>query len=239
MQSNQAKLEISNLNAYYGKASVLRDINIHVNPGERVAILGRNGMGKTTLLKSIMGLDKVRVEGNIRYGDRELVKMPIYGVARQGIGYVPQGWQLFRSLSVEEHLVMAYRKGESGNEWTPERVLDTFPEIARRRKIGGTRLSGGEQQILAIGRALVTNSNLLLMDEPSEGVSTMVLERVREICDELSQNGKSILLVEQNLSLALKISQRIYILVNGSIVHSASSEEFRDDVERQSMYLGI
>lgn len=239
MQPNQAKLEISNLNAYYGKASVLRDINIHVNPGERVAILGRNGMGKTTLLKSIMGLDKVRVEGSIRYGDRELVKMPIYGVARQGIGYVPQGWQLFRSLSVEEHLVMAYRKGESGSEWTPERVLDTFPEIARRRKIGGTRLSGGEQQILAIGRALVTNSNLLLMDEPSEGVSTMVLERVREICDELSQNGKSILLVEQNLSLALKISQRIYILVNGSIVHSASSEEFRDDVERQSMYLGI
>lgn len=239
MQPNQAKLEISNLNAYYGKASVLRDINIHVNPGERVAILGRNGMGKTTLLKSIMGLDKVRVEGSIRYGERELVKMPIYGVARQGIGYVPQGWQLFRSLSVEEHLVMAYRKGEAGNEWTPERVLDTFPEIARRRKIGGTRLSGGEQQILAIGRALVTNSNLLLMDEPSEGVSTMVLERVREICDELSQNGKSILLVEQNLSLALKISQRIYILVNGSIVHSASSEEFRDDVDRQSMYLGI
>lgn len=239
MQTKNAKLEISNLNAYYGKALVLRDIGITVEPGERVAILGRNGMGKTTLLKSIMGLDKVRVEGSIRYGGKEMIKMPTYGVARQGIGYVPQGWQLFRSLSVEEHLVMAYRKGEPGKEWTPERVLDTFPEIARRRKIGGTRLSGGEQQILAIGRALVTNSSLLLMDEPSEGVSTMVLERVREICEELSNNGQSILLVEQNLSLALKIAQRIYILVNGSIVHSTTSEEFREDHERQAMYLGI
>lgn len=239
MQIKNAKLEVSNLNAYYGKALVLHDIDIHVESGERVAILGRNGMGKTTLLKSIMGLDKVRVEGSIRYGDREMAHIPTYSVARQGIGYVPQGWQLFHSLSVEEHLIMAYHKGEPGREWTPERVLDTFPEIARRRKVGGTRLSGGEQQILAIGRALVTNSSLLLMDEPSEGVSTMVLKRVSEICEELSRNGQSILLVEQNLSLALKIAQRIYILVNGSIVHSASSEEFRADREHQAMYLGI
>ncbi len=239
MHKANARLEISNLNAYYGKAHVLHDVAIGVDAGERVAILGRNGMGKTTLLKAIMGLDKVRVEGSIRYGGSELTARPTYEVARAGVGYVPQGWQLFRSLSVEEHLLMAYRKGDGADEWTPERVLDMFPEIARRRKIGGTRLSGGEQQILAIGRALVTNTDLLLMDEPSEGVSTMVLERVNQICRELSQNGKSILLVEQNLSLALKIAQRVYILVNGAIVHSASSEAFREDHKRQSMYLGI
>ena len=234
-----ATLKISNLNAYYEKALVLHNVSIDVGPGERVAILGRNGMGKTTLLKSVMKLDKVRVEGSIRYGSVELTKLPTYSVARQGIGYVPQGWQLFRSLSVEEHLLMAYRKGSAGQEWTPQRVVDTFPEIGRRRKIGGTRLSGGEQQILAIGRALVSNSNLLLMDEPSEGVSTMVLDRVCDICSELSQQGKSILLVEQNLSLALRIAQRIYILVNGAIVHSVSAEEFARDRERQALYLGI
>ena len=239
MRDSNVKLEISNLNAYYGKAFVLHNVSICVEPGEKVAILGRNGMGKTTLLKSIMKLDKLRVEGSIRYGNVELTKLPTYGVARQGIGYVPQGWQLFRSLSVEEHLLMAYRKGAGKDEWTPERVLKTFPEIGRRRKIGGTRLSGGEQQILAIGRALVSNSNLLLMDEPSEGVSTMVLERVRYMCSELSEQGKSILLVEQNLSLALGIAKKIYILVNGTIVHSAPAEEFAQDHERQALYLGI
>lgn len=239
MHSTDKNLNISGLNAYYGKALVLRDVSIEVGQGERVAILGRNGMGKTTLLKSIMGLDKVRVEGSVRYGEAELTKLPIYGVARQGVGYVPQGWQLFRSLSVEEHLLMAYRKGKGADEWTPERVLEVFPEIGRRRKIGGTRLSGGEQQILAIGRALVSNADLLLMDEPSEGVSTMVLERVSDICSELSRQGKSILLVEQNLSLALKIAQRVYILVNGSIVHAASAAEFGADRERQALYLGI
>ncbi|MEG0513373.1 MAG: ABC transporter ATP-binding protein, partial [Clostridia bacterium] len=229
MQNLNAKLDISNLNAYYGKALVLHHVSIEVNPGEKIAILGRNGMGKTTLLKALMGLDKVRVEGSARYGDVELTKLPTYGVARQGIAYVPQGWQLFRSLSVEEHLVMAYRKANGTDEWTPERVLNVFPDIGRRRKIGGTRLSGGEQQILAIGRALVANTNMLLMDEPSEGVSTMVLERVRDICFDLSAQGKSILLVEQNLSLALKIAQRVYILVNGEIVHSASAEAFSAD----------
>ena len=233
-----AQLEITHLNTYYGKAHVLQDVSLEVNAGERVAILGRNGMGKSTLLKSIMNIEHVKMEGSIRYDQEELTRMLTHNIARKGIGYVPQGWQLFRSLTVEEHLLMTYRKGGK-DEWTPERVLGTFPEIGRRRKLGGTRLSGGEQQILAIGRALVTNSNLLLMDEPSEGVSAMVLERVQDICNELSQGGKSILLVEQNLSLALQIAQRIYILVNGAIVHAAASEAFREDRERQAMYLGI
>lgn len=232
-------LIIKGLNAYYGKAQVLRDLSLEVHPGERVAILGRNGMGKTTLLKAVFGIGGVKRQGQILYGGKDCQNLPTYRVARMGIGYVPQGWRLFQSLTVEEHLVMAYKKSAGGEEWTPERVLTTFPEIGRRRKISGTKLSGGEQQILAIGRALVANPDLLLMDEPSEGVSTMVLDRIASICETLAEQGKSILLVEQNLDLALKIADRVYILVNGSIVHSAVSGVFETDKEKQRAYLGI
>ncbi len=232
-------LIINGLNAYYGKAQVLHDLSLKVHPGEKVAILGRNGMGKTTLLKAVFGIGGVRRQGQILYGGKDCQSLPAHAVARQRIGYVPQGWRLFQALTVEEHLVMAYRKGAGAEEWTPERVLETFPEIGRRRKISGTKLSGGEQQILAIGRALVTNPDLLLMDEPSEGVSTMILDRIREICGQLVEQGKSILLVEQNLDLALKIGDRVYILVNGQIVHSAASEAFKEDKEKQRAYLGI
>ena len=238
MQHEQG-LTINNLNAFYGKAQVLRNVSLSVRPGERVAILGRNGMGKTTLLKSILNIDHVRVSGSIQYKGVELAGKETSCIARSGIGYIPQGWQLFRSLSVEEHLIMPYRKSKDGYEWTPERVLDAFPEIARRRKVGGTRLSGGEQQILAIGRALVTNAPMILMDEPSEGVSTMVLERVREMCEELAAHGRGILLVEQNLSLALKIAERVLILVNGEIVYETTASEFANDRERQAQFLGV
>ncbi len=230
---------IDGLNAYYGKAQVLYQLSLEVKPGDRVAILGRNGMGKTTLLKSVFGIGGVRRQGRILYGGKACDEMPAFQIARQGIAYVPQGWLLFQSLSVEEHLVMAYRKTGNPNEWSPERVFEMFPEIERRRKISGTKLSGGEQQILTIGRALVTNSNLILMDEPSEGVSTMVLDRIAGICEELASRGNSILLVEQNLDLALSIADRVYILVNGTIVHSSSSELFREDKEKQRQYLGI
>lgn len=235
----QNGIVIDKLNTYYGKAQILRDISLHVDNGERVAILGRNGMGKTTLLKSILNIDHVRTNGSIKYNGVEILRKPTSTIAKSGIGYIPQGWQLFRSLSVEEHLIMPYRKSAGDYEWTPEKVLEAFPEIARRRKVGGTKLSGGEQQILAIGRALVTNSNMILMDEPSEGVSTMVLERVKEICEDLSAHGRGILLVEQNLNLALRIAERILILVNGEIVHEASSAEFAKDRKLQAQYLGV
>ncbi len=237
MESNNV-LNIHQLNAYYGKAHVLQNVSLQVKPGEKVAILGRNGMGKTTLLKSILGIGGVKRTGDIRYGQTQLTGKTTSDIARLGIGYVPQGWLLFRSLSVEEHLIMAYKPGRE-DEWTPERVFETFPEIARRKKISGTSLSGGEQQILAIGRALVTNSNLLLMDEPSEGISTMVLERITGICDEFVKQHKSILLVEQNLDLALKIAEQVYILVNGEIVHSTTAAGFKDDKEKHMLYLGI
>jgi len=235
--------EIKDVNAYYGKSHVLHDVSLQVKPGEKVVILGRNGMGKSTLLKSIMRIGDVTRTGSIIYGDKELISKRTSDIARSGIGYVPQGWQLFPSLSVAEHLTIAYKASKSDadskSDWSPERLFKLFPEIDRRRKISGTSLSGGEQQILAICRALVTNSQLILMDEPSEGISAKVLDRIVGICKDLAAENKSILLVEQNLNLAMRIAERVYILVNGAIVYETTSEEFKDDKEKHAQYLGI
>lgn len=235
----EKSLIIQNLNGYYGKSHVLQDVSISVQPGERVAILGRNGMGKSTLLKAILGIGGVKRAGDIQYGGAQMINKATSDIARSGIGYVPQGWQLFRSLTTEEHLIMAYRRSKKGFDWTPEAVFEFFPELARRKKTSGTSLSGGEQQLLAIGRALVTNSDLFLMDEPSEGISTMVLDRIIGLCNKLTEDGKSILLVEQNLELAMNIGQKVYILVNGQIVLETTSEAFRNDREKHRLYLGI
>lgn len=232
-------LSINNLNAYYGKARILQDVSFEVKANERVAILGRNGMGKTTLIKSIVGMSEVRREGEVLFRGENLIKKSAYDITKEKISYVPQGWLLFPSLSVEEHLIMAYRPVKGESEWTPERVFDTFPEISKRKKISGTRLSGGEQQILAIGRALVRNSELILMDEPSEGISTMVIDRIIGICEELTNQGASILVVEQNLDLALRLAKKIYILMNGQINVEVDAKEFAQDKESQRYYLGI
>ncbi|MBM3702366.1 MAG: ABC transporter ATP-binding protein [Actinobacteria bacterium] len=236
---SESILSIKDLNSYYGKSHVLQDVSININPLERVAILGRNGMGKSTLMKSILGLGGIRRDGNIYFNDENIIKKKTYEIARRGIAYVPQGRQLFSLLSVEEHLAIAYKPVKGGNGWTPKMVFDIFPEIGERKKISGTKLSGGEQQILAIGRALVKNPSLILMDEPSEGISTLVLERILGICHRLTKQGITLFLVEQNLGLALSVAQKVYILVNGRIVHEASAEEFNADKESQHNFLGI
>lgn len=235
-------LKIHDLNAYYGKAHVLQEVSLTVNSLERVAVLGRNGMGKSTLLKSILRLQDIRVEGDVLLNGETITQAKTFEIAQKGIAYVPQGWLLFPSLSVEEHLLMAYRSTEKNNkekEWTPERIFELFPEIAVRRKVSGTKLSGGEQQILAIGRALVSNPKILLMDEPSEGISTMVIDRIIDLCHQLTEQGVSILMVEQNLELALRVAQRIYVLVNGRIVHEGTAADFRLDKESQHQFLGV
>jgi len=236
---SESILSIKDLNSYYGKSHVLQDVSININPLERVAILGRNGMGKSTLMKSILGLGGIRRDGNIYFNDENIIEKKTYEIARRGIAYVPQGRQLFSLLSVEEHLAIAYKPVKGGNGWTPKMVFDIFPEIGERKKISGTKLSGGEQQILAIGRALVRNPSLILMDEPSEGISTLVLERILGICRQLTKQGITLFLVEQNLGLALSVAQKVYILVNGRIVHEASAEEFNADKESQHNFLGI
>jgi branched-chain amino acid transport system ATP-binding protein len=230
-------LEVRDLNTYYGDSHVLQGCSLSVGR-ECVAVLGRNGMGKTTLLRSIIGLTPPR-SGAIKWKARELSGKKPNRIANAGIGYVPQGRRLFPSLSVEEHLTLTHRKEKSSNAWTPERIFELFPELAQRRRISGTRLSGGEQQMLAIGRALVTNPELILLDEPSEGLSPVAVDRVVEICHELLKEDISILLVEQNIHVAEALADRIVIILSGRTVFESDASDFLGNIELRHKYLGV
>lgn len=230
-------LEVNDLNTYYGESHVLQGCSLKVGK-ECVAVLGRNGMGKTTLLRSIMGLTPPRT-GHVMWQGQDLAGRKPYTIASRGLGYVPQGRRLFPSLSVEEHLSLTYRRTGQQDEWTPKKVFDLFPEIARRRSISGARLSGGEQQMLAIGRALVTNPSIILLDEPSEGLAPVAVDRVVEICRELLKMNISILLVEQNIHVAEALADRVYILVSGRTVYESTAEAFLENVELRHKYLGV
>jgi branched-chain amino acid transport system ATP-binding protein len=232
-----AKLEITNLNSYYGESHVLQGCSLSVGK-ECVAVLGRNGMGKTTLMRSIMGLTPPR-SGSIRWKGKEIAGKKPFLVSSTGIGYVPQGRRLFPSLSVEEHLTLTYRKSGVANEWTPKKVFELFPELAGRRRISGTRLSGGEQQMLAIGRALVTNPDIILLDEPSEGLAPVAVDRVVETCRELLRNNIAILLVEQNIHVAEALANRIYILLSGRTVYDSDAATFLENHDLRQKYLGV
>jgi len=230
-------LEIRDINTYYGNSHVLQGCSLTVGK-ECVAVLGRNGMGKTTLLRSIIGLTPPR-NGTIRWKDQDISGKPPYNIANMGIGYVPQGRRLFPSLSVEEHLTLHYRKIEGANSWTPEKVFQLFPELADRRKISGTQLSGGEQQMLAIGRTLVTNPNIILLDEPTEGLSPVAVDRVIEICHELLKENISILLVEQNIYITEVLANRIFIILSGKIVYESDTSDFIGNMDLRHKYLGV
>jgi branched-chain amino acid transport system ATP-binding protein len=195
-------------------------------------------MGKTTLLRSIMGLTPPRM-GSVRWLGKEIAREKPYTIANLGIGYVPQGRRLFPSLSVDEHLTLAYRKTGLANSWTPKRVYELFPELAERRKLSGARLSGGEQQMLAIGRALVTNPTLILLDEPSEGLAPVAIDRVVETCRELRKENISILLVEQNIHVAEALADRVFIILSGRTVYESAAVKFIENLELRHKYLGI
>lgn len=232
-----ALLEVINLNTYYGDSHILQGCSLEVG-AECVAVLGRNGMGKTTLLRSIMGLTAPR-NGSIRWNGQEIAGRKPFAIASAGIGYVPQGRRLFPSLSVEEHLTLTARKQNAADSWTPSRVFELFPELAERRKIGGTLLSGGEQQMLAIGRALVTNPAIILLDEPSEGLAPVAVDRVIDTCRALRAAGISVLLVEQNLRVAEALADRVYVMVGGLTVYNAAAADFLADQELRLRYLGV
>ena len=235
--SEDHKLEIVDINTYYGDSHVLQGCSLSVGR-ECVAVLGRNGMGKTTWLRSIMGLNTPKL-GSIRWKGQEILGKRPHEISQLGIGYVPQGRKLFPSLSVAEHLALTYRKSSDPDHWTPARVFDLFPELAARRKISGTRLSGGEQQMLAIGRALVTNPSIILLDEPSEGLSPVANERVIEICKQLLNDGIYLLLVEQNIRIAEALAERVYVLLGGRTVYEGATSEFLADPELRHRYLGV
>jgi branched-chain amino acid transport system ATP-binding protein len=230
-------LTVEDVSAFYGTAQALEDASF-VLDGGATAIVGRNGMGKTTLCNAIVGVPPARVTGSIRFQGKELVGSPSYKIATLGIGYVPQGRRLFPSLSVDEHLRMIGGR-DSSKRWTVERIYELFPRLAERKRNGGAQLSGGEQQMLAIGRALLTNPTLLIMDEPSEGLAPAIIEQLIDTFTTLGQEGLAILLIEQNLGMATAIAERQLVMVAGRIAAETTAAELSSDVELQRRYLGV
>jgi branched-chain amino acid transport system ATP-binding protein len=231
-------LAIEDLHAFYGPAHVLQGVSFTIGD-EPVAIVGRNGMGKTTLCAAIMGIKPPRATGSIRVRGSELVGRPSYKVARLGVGYVPQGRRLFPSLSVDEHLQMVEGRSNGTRGWTPKRVYELFPRLAERKRNGGAQLSGGEQQMLAIGRALLTNPDLLIMDEPSEGLAPTVVEGLIAAFRNLQEEGLRILLIEQNLAVATSLADRQLIMMSGEIAAETTAGELATSPELQRRYLGV
>jgi branched-chain amino acid transport system ATP-binding protein len=228
-------LKISGLNAYYGQAHALEDVSFEVG-SEPLAVVGRNGMGKTTLCNAIVGMPPARVTGSVTFEGKELVGMASYKITNRGIGYVPQGRRLFQSLSTDEHLRMV---GSRDGRWTVDKVYELFPRLAERKKVAGTQLSGGEQQMLAIGRALLLNPKLLIMDEPSEGLAPTIVENLIGTCKSLVLEGMGLLLIEQNLGVATSVCDRQLIMVGGHIEAETTAERLANDPEEQRRWLGV
>jgi branched-chain amino acid transport system ATP-binding protein len=206
--------------------------------GASAAIVGRNGMGKTTLCRAIMGIEPPMAEGGVRLNGRELDGLPSYAICSAGIGYVAQGRELFPSLTVDEHLRMIGRRLVSRGRWSVDRVYELFPQLAQRRQLSGAQLSGGEQQMLAIGRALMGQPRLLLLDEPSMGLAPKLIQQIFSIIADIREQGTTILLVEQNAAQALKIADRAYILETGEVVREGTGDDLAADDSVRAAYLG-
>ncbi len=229
-------LAVQGLDAFYGPAHILQAVEFEIGD-ESIAIVGRNGMGKTTLCAAIMGLTPPRCSGSVRFRGQELVGKASYKIAGLGIGYVPQGRRLFPSLSVDEHLRMV--AGRNGGRWTPAAVYELFPRLAERKRNGGAQLSGGEQQMLAIGRALLGNPALLIMDEPSEGLAPAIIESLVGTFRRLEEEGLRILLIEQNLGVATALADRQLVMIAGRVAVETTANELANDPEAQRRYLGV
>ena len=227
-------LEVDAIHTYYGESHVLHGVSLRVGAGEAVALLGRNGAGKTTAIRSIVGFTPPRA-GRVRFEGQAIERWPAYRIARRGLALVPQGRRIFAPLSVRENLLL----GARAPGWTLERVFGLFPRLRERQgQLGGT-LSGGEQQMLAIGRALLTNGRLLLLDEPSEGLAPVIVREIGAILTALKAERLSLLLVEQNYHLALRVADRVYVMNKGQIVYEGTPAGLEADEEVKRRYLGV
>jgi branched-chain amino acid transport system ATP-binding protein len=228
-------LSVEGLNGYYGTAHVLQDVSFSMGV-EPVALIGRNGMGKSTLCLAIVGLLQ-QASGSVRLAGEEMLGKAPYKISKAGIGFVPQGRRLFESLTVDEHFEIVGAPKDAA--WTADRVYDLFPRLDQRRNVSGTSLSGGEQQMLAIGRALLTNPKLLIMDEPSEGLAPTIVEGLVQTIKDLAAEGMGLLVVEQKLGVATALAERQLIMGTGTIATETTAQELIDDPAAQRRYLGV
>ena len=230
-------LHVANIHAYYGQSHVLQGVSLDVGKGEVVSLLGRNGSGKTTTLLTIMGYLSP-APGSITYDGEEIGGLPPYRISRMGLGFVPQERGIFPSLTVLENLTVAARRGQRG-EWTLERVLGLFPRLRERAGNRGSQLSGGEQQMLSIGRALLLNPSLLILDEPSEGLAPLIVQEIIAILHEVRAGGLPILIVEQNIRAAFAVADRHYILSKGCVCFTGTTDELRNNEAMLHQHLGV
>jgi branched-chain amino acid transport system ATP-binding protein len=230
-------LKIIDIHTYYGDSYVIQGVSLEVAKREVVAILGRNGVGKTTLIRSIMGFTPVR-SGQILFKDINIASLPSYKISRMQMGLVPQGRHIFSSLTVGENLMVSARNVGSG-PWNLEKIFEFFPPLKNRIHHRGNELSGGEQQMLAIARALISNPDFTVMDEPSEGLAPLLVKEIGDIILKLRDEGHSILIVEQNLIFALKVSMKTHVMSKGKIVYTSTPKELWENQEIKSQYLGV
>ncbi len=234
-----ALIEARGLHTHYGASHILRGIDFTVGTSETVGLMGRNGMGKTTLLKSLMGIVKPS-GGSVQIKGREMTGASTFEVARMGLAYVPEGRGIFGNLSVRENLVMAARAGSRGQrDWTFDRVLETFPRLSERLNHGGQQLSGGEQQMLTIGRALMTNPDLLILDEATEGLAPLIAREIWRICGLIRESGISSVIVDKNWKHVTQITDRNVILVKGEVVFEGSSDSLLAQPHLLEQHLGV
>ena len=230
-------LDVENVHSFYGYTRILRGISLKVPRGKLVAILGRNGVGKTTLFRSIMNLSPPnKKKGKVLFKEKDITSLPPHEISQEGISLVPQGRRLFKSLTVLEHLEIAKQKA---GKWDVDKVLDFFPRLRERIKHRGNELSGGEQQMLAIARALIANPEMLIMDEPSEGLAPLLVQEISQLVKTIKEEGYSILMAEQKLDFALEVADDIYIIAKGEVVFNGTPEEVTSNQEVIHKYLGV
>jgi branched-chain amino acid transport system ATP-binding protein len=232
-------IEARGIDTFYGASHILRGVDFHVARGESIGLMGRNGMGKTTLIRSLLGLTPARA-GSIQIAGQSMRGAAPYRIARAGIGYVPEGRGIFPTLSVIENLVMAARPGVDGRrDWTLERVLQTFPRLAERRHHGGTQLSGGEQQMLSIGRALMTHPDVLFLDEATEGLAPLIVAEIWRIIGRIRESGIATVVVDKNYRSVLRATDRAVVMVKGQVALESSSDALLANPEQLGRLLGV
>jgi branched-chain amino acid transport system ATP-binding protein len=230
-------LEIADLHAYYGKSHILQGVDMHVDAGEVVSLLGRNGVGRSTTVKAIMG--EVPPHGSIRFKGREIAGLPNYSIARLGLGYVPEHRDIFPSLTVRQNLTLGIKDTRLSGKWRLEDMLEMFPNLKARADTAAGVLSGGEKQMLTICRTLMGDPELVMIDEPTEGLAPLIVQQVGDLIAEIARRGVAILLVEQKLSIAMRISHRLYVMGHGRIVFEGTPAELRENAAVRKEWLEV